>query len=102
MKLIYIGKVAFNINGTIMQFAFVVPLNKNYNELKALSDKKPNILIKPFHQLQMLIINEVLLIGNRMLTFIDHKLHDIKQAHNKFMGGLDVNTIGDFYKASLV
>jgi hypothetical protein len=50
----------------------------------------------------MLIIDEVSLIGNRILTFIYHRLHDIKQAHNEFMGGLDVNMIGDFYKASLV
>jgi hypothetical protein len=85
-----------------MHFAFVVPLNKKYNELKALNDEKRNILIKTYDQLQMLIIDEVSLIGNRILTFIDHKLHDIKQAHNEFMGGLDVNMIGDFYKASLV
>jgi hypothetical protein len=50
----------------------------------------------------MLIIDEVSLIANRMLTFIDYRLHDIKQAHNEFMGGLDVNMISDFYKASLV
>jgi hypothetical protein len=48
----------------------------------------------------MLIIDEISLIGNTMLTFIDHKLHNIKQVHNKFMGNLDVDMIGDFYKAS--
>jgi hypothetical protein len=37
-----------------------------------------------------------------MLTFIDCKLHDIKQTHNEFMGGLDVIMINDFYQASLV
>jgi hypothetical protein len=37
-----------------------------------------------------------------MLTFIDHKLRDIKQTHNKFMGGLDVIMISHFYQASLV
>lgn len=82
-----------------MHFSFFVPLNKNYNEFKALSDDN---LIKTYDQLQMLIINEVSLITNRMLTFIDYRLHDIKQAHNEFMGGLDVNLINDFYKASLV
>jgi hypothetical protein len=43
VKLTYIRKVAFNINGTIMHFAFLVPLNKNYNEFKALSDEKITI-----------------------------------------------------------
>jgi hypothetical protein len=36
--------------------------------------------------------------GNRMLTFIDHKLHVIKQVHNQFMGGLDVIMTCDFYQ----
>jgi hypothetical protein len=36
--------------------------------------------------------------GNRMLTFTDHKLHVIKQAHNQFMGGLDVIMTCDFYQ----
>ncbi len=102
MKLTYTWKVAFNINDTVMHFAFFVPLKKNYNGFKALSDEKHNILIKTYDQLQMLIIDEISLIGFRMLTFIDHRLYDIKQVHNKFMGSLDVNMIGDFYKASLV
>ncbi len=33
-----------------------------------------------------------------MLTFIDHKLHIIKQVHNEFMGGLNVIMIGEFYQ----
>ncbi len=71
-------------------FALAIPLNKKYNELKALSDEKRDNLIKTYDQLQMLIINEISLIGNIMLTFIDHKLCDIKQTHNKFVGGLNV------------
>jgi hypothetical protein len=50
----------------------------------------------------MITIEEISLVGNRMLTFIDHKLRDIKQTHNEFMGGLDVIMISDFYQASLV
>jgi hypothetical protein len=40
MKLTYTWEAAFNINGTIIHSALVIPLNKNYNELKALSDVK--------------------------------------------------------------
>jgi hypothetical protein len=32
MKLTYTYEVAFNINGTIIHFALVIPLNKNYND----------------------------------------------------------------------
>ncbi len=89
MKLTYIGKVAFNINGTTIYSTLAIPLNKNYNELKALSDVN-----------QIVTINEISLIGNRMLTFINCKLRDIKQTHNKFIGGLDVIMTSDFYQAS--
>jgi hypothetical protein len=40
MKLAYTSKVALNINGTTIHFALVIPLNKNYNELKSLGDEK--------------------------------------------------------------
>jgi hypothetical protein len=40
MKLTYIEKVVFNINGMIIHLALAIPLNKNFNELKALSDEK--------------------------------------------------------------
>ncbi len=74
----------------LIYFALAIPLNKNYNELKALNDEKHDNLIKTYDQVQMLIINEIHFIGNRMLTFIDHKLCDIKQTHNKFVGGHNV------------
>ncbi len=39
MKLTYIGKFTFNINGIIIHSTFAI-VNKNYNELKTLSDEK--------------------------------------------------------------
>jgi len=41
-------------------------------------------------------INKISLVGNIMPTFIDHKLFVMKQAHNKFMGNLDVIMTSDF------
>ncbi len=43
--------------------------------------------------------DEVSLVGNRMLSFIDRRLRIIKQVHNEFMCGLDVIMTGDFYQA---
>jgi len=37
-----------------------------------------------------------------MLTFIDSRLHVIKQVHNQFMGGLDTIMTADLYQAPLV
>ncbi len=39
MKLTYIRKTTFHINGTIIHSTFTISLNKKYNELKA-NDKK--------------------------------------------------------------
>jgi hypothetical protein len=51
MKLTYIGKVAFKINGTTIHFTLVIPLNKKINELKALSDEKCDSLIKIYESI---------------------------------------------------
>jgi hypothetical protein len=74
-------------------------LTKNLNEFKASSDEKLDTLIKPYDQLWLLVIDEISSIGNRMLNFIDCKLHAIKQVHNQFMGGLDVIMTTNFYQA---
>jgi hypothetical protein len=46
MKLAYIGKVAFNINGMTIHSTLAIPLNKNFNGLKTLNDEKHDSLIK--------------------------------------------------------
>lgn len=43
-------------------------------------------------------LDEISLVGNKLLVFLDCKLHVIKQAHTKFMGGFDVQMTCDFYK----
>jgi hypothetical protein len=50
----------------------------------------------------LLVIYEVFLVGNKMLSFIDRRLCIIKQVHNEFMGGLDVIMTGEFYQTPLV
>jgi hypothetical protein len=41
-------------------------------------------------KLPLLIIDEISLVGNKMLSSIDCRLWMIKQVHNQFLGGLDV------------
>jgi hypothetical protein len=40
MKLTYIGKTSFNINGTMIHFTLEFPLNKNLTYFNALSDER--------------------------------------------------------------
>ncbi len=93
MKLVYIRKITFNINGTTIHLGLAIPLHKS---LKTLNDEKCDTLIKTHDQLQSIVIGEISLVNNRILSFIDHKIHVIKQIHKKFMGGIDVVMISNF------
>jgi hypothetical protein len=57
MKLTYIGKTSFNINGTMIHSTLEFSLNKNLTEFNALSDEKKNIFIKTYDQLCLLVID---------------------------------------------
>ncbi len=46
--------------------------------------------MKKYDQLWPLVINEISLVGNIILTFINHKLANIRQIHDQFMGGINV------------
>ncbi len=85
MKLAY-TKNTTNINDTTIHSAFAIPINKNFNEFKALSDERYDILIKTYIQLQLLIIDDLKKIGNKMLSFLDCRLRVIKQVHDDFHG----------------
>jgi hypothetical protein len=43
---------------------------------------------KTYDQLQLVIINEISLVGNKMMAFIDCRLRVVKKVHRKFMDGL--------------
>jgi hypothetical protein len=85
----------------MIHFAFAIPLNENLTKLNALSDERWNIFIKTYYQFCLLVINEVFLVNNKILYFIDHRLHIMKKIHNEFTGGLDVIMTSDFYQTPL-
>jgi hypothetical protein len=74
MNLKYIAKVAFNIIGMTIHSSLAIHLNKNFNELKALTDENQDSLLKYNDQLHLLVISEISLVGNKMLSFIVHRL----------------------------
>jgi hypothetical protein len=95
MKLTYISKRSFNINGTTIHFALVIPLNKKLTKFNGLSDER----CETYNQFLLLLIKEISLVGNKVSNFIDYGLYVIIQVYNEFMSGLDVIVIGDFYQA---
>jgi hypothetical protein len=49
-----------------------------------------------------MVLDEISLIGKRILKFTDLRLRSIKHVHTKFFGNLDAIIIGDFYQVQLV
>ncbi len=98
MKLMYSGEVAFNINGMAIHLGLVILLEKKNQWTKSIKWWKNDNLIKNYDQLHLLVVDEISLVGNIMLSSIDYRLWIIKQVHNQFMGGLDVIIISDFYQ----
>jgi hypothetical protein len=49
-----------------------------------------------------MVLDEISLIGKKILKFIDLRLRSIKCVHTIFFGNLNVIIIGDFYQAQLV
>jgi hypothetical protein len=47
------------------------------------------------------MIEEISLVSARMFNVIDNKLKSIKHILNKFLNGMDVILISDFYQAPL-
>ncbi len=78
MKFAYIEKITFNINSSMIHFVFAILINKNFNEFETSNDERCDILTKKKTQLQLLILDEISLVGNRMLSFINRRLCIIK------------------------
>jgi len=59
-------------------------------------------LTKNYYQLFLIVIDEISLVGSKMLSFIDCRLQIIKQNHNDFTCDLDVIMTSNFYQMPLV
>jgi len=67
------GKAAHNIGGTTLHSCFALPVSKNSNEIKPLSDDKCNSLRSKLWDLEFVIIDEISMVGARMFGNIDKR-----------------------------
>lgn len=94
----YIGKAAFNVKGTTIYSALHLPLVTR--EQTSLSSKKLDTLSAMYKNLQLIVLDEVSLIGFRTFQLIDTRLRSIKHIHDKPFGRVDVIMCGDLFQAS--
>ena len=94
------GKAAHNIGGVTLHAAFNIPTNvTNMRELQgsALGD-----LTERFDKCQMLIIDEISLLGASMFQAVHARLNEAKHVEHEAFGGVHVILFGDFNQLSPV
>jgi ATP-dependent DNA helicase PIF1 len=88
---------AFNIGGTTLHQAFSLskslPLPYIYKR-----DDELNKLRSKLQYLNILIIDEISMVGQRMLLYVSERLRQIKQSGNALFGNISVIAVGDFYQ----
>ena len=90
----YMGFAAFNISGQTICSAFHKKMYKGTNHLSA--DELNTFRIK-YRHLKVVIIDEISMVGNKMLSFIDTRLQQLTGSKAAF-GGLSVIAVGDLYQ----
>lgn len=94
------GTAAFNIHGRTLHSLFLLPLGQTKG-YKKLSDEKRNTLRCKLQDLEILIIDEISMVGCDMLMTIDQRLREIKGTDIIF-GGITVLAFGDLYQLAPV
>ena len=90
----YMGFAAFNIIGQTICSAFHKKMYRGTNHLSA--DELNTFRIKYIH-LKVVIIDEISMVSNKMLSFIDTRLQQLTGTKAAF-GGLSVIAVGDLYQ----
>ncbi|XP_071176421.1 uncharacterized protein [Mytilus edulis] len=88
---------AFNIGGTTLHQAFSLPPNLPFPYIY-LREDSVNKLRSKLQHLSILIIDEISMVGQRSLLYINERLRQIKQSGNALFGNICVIAVGDFYQ----
>ena len=91
------GLAAFNIGGSTIHTALGITTNENRSaQMKPLSDELKSKYAIRLECLKFVIIDEVSMVGNKMLAKIDQRLKEITGNTNLYFGGVSVLFFGDF------
>ena len=90
----FTGKAAYNINGITIASAF----HKKYNQTnQSMSSDELNTFRMKYRNLSVVIIDEISMVGGKMLSFIDCRLKQLTGT-NKPFGGISIIAVGDLYQ----
>ncbi|XP_071150957.1 ATP-dependent DNA helicase PIF1-like [Mytilus edulis] len=88
---------AFNIGGTTLHQAFSLSKSLPFPYIYK-RDDEINKLRTKLQNLQILIIDEISMVSQRVLLYISERLRQIKQSGNALFGNICVIAVGDFYQ----
>ena len=99
LLLAYTGTAAFNIGGRTIHSAFAIHSSTNIKTGKytPLKEEQVTKLRYQYRNLLLIIIDEVSIVGKKMLTFISERLCQIKRISTSF-GGVSILAIGHFFQ----
>lgn len=91
------GKAACIIIGTTLHTAFALPVNQFGGELPALSSDVANTIRALLAHLKILIIDEISMVGTKILYWLHQRLVQITGRNLPF-GGISVIVVGDLHQ----
>ncbi|XP_069105156.1 uncharacterized protein [Argopecten irradians] len=94
----YTGKAAFNINGMTIASAFH---KKMYQTQQNMYADELNTYRTKYRNLSVIIIDEISMVGNKLLAFIHERLQQLTGTKQDF-GGVSIIAVGDLYQLSPV
>lgn len=93
----YTGTAAFNIGGQTIHSAFAIHCETKSGKYTPLGEEQLTRLRAKYNKLQIVIIDEVSMVRQKMLMYISERLKQIKQNQAPF-GNISVLAVGDFYQ----
>ena len=91
------GKAAFNIRGMTLHSAFALPVTEFGGDMANLSSDVCNTLRTNLTDLKLIIIDEISMVGSRILSRVNNRLKQIFDTSNDF-GGISIICVGDFHQ----
>ncbi|XP_041467172.1 uncharacterized protein LOC121417516 [Lytechinus variegatus] len=98
LKMAPTGVAAYNINGHTIHSILSIPIRAQM-PYQPLSDEKISALRNKLTQLQIVIIDEVSMVDQKLMYYIHSRLRQIKQSRDETpFGGVSIICVGDMYQ----
>ena len=91
------GKAAFNIRGMTLHSAFALPVTEFNGEMPNLSSDICNTLRTKLSCLKVIIMDEISMVGSKILSQVNNRLKAIMDNSLDF-GGVSIISVGDFHQ----